>query len=120
MKKVLIVDDAIFMRNVIKNILLNHGFDVVGEASNGLEAVQKYEELKPDIVTMDITMPIMSGIEALQYILANDPDAKIVMITALWQECYVKEAIMNGAKSFILKPFEVDRVVQTLNNILLQ
>lgn len=83
MKKVLIVDDAIFMRNVIKNILLNHGFDVVGEASNGLEAVQKYEELKPDIVTMDITMPIMSGIEALQYILANDPDAKIVMITAL-------------------------------------
>lgn len=118
MKKVLIVDDTLFMRNVIKNILLKNGFDVVFEASNGLEGVQKYEELKPDIVTMDITMPIMSGIEALQYILANDPDAKIVMITALGQESYVKEAIMNGAKSFILKPFEEDHLVQTLNHIL--
>lgn len=117
MKKVLIVDDAAFMRMAIKNILVKHDFQVVDEAENGLVAISKYKELKPDIVTMDITMPEMTGLEALKAIMAFDPNAKIVMVSAMGQEQMVMEAVMSGAKSFIVKPFKEDHVIQTLSKI---
>jgi two-component system chemotaxis response regulator CheY len=118
MKRVLIVDDAAFMRMAIKNILVKHDFEVLDEAENGQVGLNKYKELKPDLVTMDITMPEMTGLEALKEIIAYDPDAKIVMVSAMGQEQMVMEAIKNGAKSFIVKPFKEDHVVQTLNKIL--
>ena len=117
MKKVLIVDDAAFMRAAIKTILERNGFEVVGEAENGAIGVRKYQELRPDIVTMDITMPEMTGLEALKHIRSFDPDAKVIMITAMGQEHLVKEAILSGAKSFIVKPFKEDHVVQTLKKL---
>lgn len=118
MKKVLIVDDAAFMRMAIKMILEKSGFEVIAEAENGIEGFQKYKELKPDIVTMDITMPRMTGIEALKSIREFDPKAKVVMVSAMGQEVLVREAVMHGAKSFIVKPFNEDHVVHTLNKIL--
>lgn len=118
MKKVLIVDDAAFMRMAIKNILVKHDFEVVDEAENGLVGLNRYKELKPDLVTMDITMPEMTGLEALKEIIAYDPAAKIVMVSAMGQEQMVMEAILNGAKSFIVKPFKEDHVIQTLKKIL--
>ena len=114
-KKVLIVDDAIFMRNMIKDIFAGSGFEVVGEAANGLEAVEKHRELKPDLTTMDIVMPFKSGIEATREIIKNDPRAVIVMCSALGQESLVMEAIEAGAADFVVKPFkpeDVHRVVQ--------
>lgn len=117
MKKVLIVDDAAFMRAAIRTILERNGFEVVGEAENGAIGVRKYQELRPDIVTMDITMPEMTGLEALKHIRSFDPDAKVVMITAMGQEHLVKEAILSGAKSFIVKPFKEDHVIQTLKEL---
>lgn len=118
MKRVLVVDDADFMRYTIKSMLNKDGFTVVGEAENGNVAVKKYMELQPDIVTMDITMPEMSGIEALKSIMQFDPNAKIVMMSAMGQEIMVREAIMFGAKSFIIKPFKDDHVINTLNKVL--
>jgi two-component system chemotaxis response regulator CheY len=118
MRKVLIVDDAAFMRMAIRNILVKHDYEVVDEAENGRIGLQKYKELKPDIVTMDITMPEMTGLEALKEIIAFDPEAKIVMVSAMGQEHMVMEAILNGAKSFIVKPFKEDHVIQTLNKLL--
>jgi len=118
MKKVLIVDDAKFMRYSISNMLKNSGFNVVGEAENGVDGVQKYMELKPDIVTMDITMPEMTGIDALKAILKYDPKAKVVMISAMGQEEFVREAVISGAKSFIVKPFKQEHIVECLNKIL--
>lgn len=117
MKKVLIVDDAAFMRAAIRTILERNGFEVVGEAENGAIGVRKYQKLRPDIVTMDITMPEMTGLEALKHIRSFDPDAKVVMITAMGQEHLVKEAILSGAKSFIVKPFKEDHVIQTLKKL---
>jgi two-component system chemotaxis response regulator CheY len=103
---VLVVDDAAFMRLAIKNVLTKHGFNVVADAKNGQEGVEKYKEFKPDVVTMDITMPDMTGIEALKLIREFDPGAKVVMISAMGQESMVKEAILSGAKSFIVKPYK--------------
>ena len=120
MKEVLIVDDAAFMRASIKMMLEKNGFKVVGEAENGLKGVEKYKELMPDVVTMDITMPVMDGIEALKAIIEFDPNAKVVMLTAMGQEPMVMDAVMSGAKSFIVKPFKEEVVVQTLNKILAQ
>jgi Response regulator containing CheY-like receiver domain and AraC-type DNA-binding domain len=117
MKRVLIVDDAAFMRNSLKIILERNSFEVVGEAENGLIAVSKYNELKPDIVTMDITMPKMDGIESLQIIRKNDSLAKVIMISAMGQESYVIKAITLGAKGFIVKPWKEDDIVRVLNNI---
>jgi len=117
LKKVLIVDDAAFMRAAIKTILERNGFEVVGEAENGAIGVRKYQELRPDIVTMDITMPEMTGLEALKHIRSFDPDAKVIMISAMGQEHLVKEAILSGAKSFIVKPFKEEHVVQTLKKL---
>jgi two-component system chemotaxis response regulator CheY len=117
MKNVLIVDDAAFVRTMLKQVLERNGFDVVGEAENGNIGVRKYKELQPDIVTMDITMPEMDGLEALKVIRKEYPKAKIVMITALGQEPMIKQAILNGAKSFIVKPFKEEHVIQTMSKI---
>jgi two-component system chemotaxis response regulator CheY len=117
MKKVLVVDDAAFMRMAIRNILEKHDYEVVGEAEDGSEAFKKYKDLKPDVVTMDITMPGMTGLEALKKIIAFDPAAKIVMVSAMGQEHMVMDAVMSGAKSFIIKPFKEDHVIQTLYKI---
>lgn len=114
MINVLIVDDAAFMRLAIKNVLEKNGFIVVGDAKNGSEAIEKYVELRPEVVTMDITMPDMTGIEALKKIKEYDLDAKVVMVSAMGQERMVKEAIVSGAKSFIVKPFKEEHIVQTL------
>lgn len=117
MKRVLIVDDTAFMRMSLKAMLEKNGFQVVDEAEDGSVAVRKYRELRPDIVTMDITMPMMDGIQALKEIRKLDSNSKIVMISALGQESYVREAVMCGAKGFIVKPFKEDYVIKTLNKL---
>lgn len=116
--RVLIVDDALFMRNLLRDIFEAAGWDVVGEAANGKDAVQKYRELKPGLVTMDIVMPECSGIEALQDILKEDPAAVVIMCSALGQESMVMEAIQNGAKDFIVKPFQQDQVLEVIKRVL--
>ncbi len=115
--RVLIVDDAAFMRMLLKDIITKAGFEVVGEASNGKEAVEKYKELKPDIVTMDITMPEMNGIEAVKEIKKIDPNAKIIMVSAMGQQAMVIEAIQAGARDFIVKPFQPARVIEALKKL---
>lgn len=117
MKKVLIVDDAAFMRVSIKNMLSKNDYEVVGEAENGKIALQKYQELGPDVVTMDITMPEMDGLTSLKKILEMDPGANIVMISAMGQESMVREAVLSGAKGFIVKPFKEDVIIAALNNL---
>ncbi len=117
LKRVLIVDDAAFMRMAIKKILEKNGYDVAGEAVNGEDAVRKYNELRPDIVTMDITMPEMDGLTALQAIKTIDANAKVVMVSAMGQEVYVKDAIMQGAKNFIVKPFKEEHVLKILSSL---
>lgn len=117
MKRVLIVDDSSFIRVQLKSILAKGGFEVAGEAADGQIAVNKYKELQPDIVTMDITMPEKDGIEALKEILAIDPNAKVIMISAMGQEMYVLKAVTSGAKGFIVKPFKSDYVIETLNKL---
>lgn len=114
-KRVLIVDDAIFMRMKLKDILEKNGFEVVAEAQNGAEAIDKFKSEKPDIVTMDITMPEMDGIAALKGIKSVDNSAKVIMCSAMGQQSMVMEAIQAGAVDFIVKPFESDRVIESLN-----
>ncbi len=116
-KRVLIVDDAAFMRMLLKDIITKAGYEVVGEAANGVEAVEKYKELKPDVVTMDITMPEMNGIDAIKKIREFAPDAKIIVCSAMGQQAMVVEAIQAGAKDFIVKPFQHSRVVEALQKI---
>ncbi len=118
MKKILIVDDAAFMRLAIKTTLEKSGFQVVGEAANGLEGIQKFIELRPDIVTLDITMPEMTGLEALKAIIKKDASAKVVMVSAMGQEAMVREAVIHGAKSFIVKPFKDEQLIKTINKVL--
>ncbi|QNO16428.1 response regulator [Alkalicella caledoniensis] len=113
-KRVMIVDDAAFMRMMIKDILVKNGYDVVAEAANGAEAVEKYKELTPDLVTMDITMPEMDGVAALKEIKKLDPSARIVMCSAMGQQAMVIDAIQSGAKDFIVKPFQNDRVLEAI------
>jgi len=118
MGRILIVDDTLFMRTLLKNILFSGGHDIVGEAGDGDEAVVKYKELKPDLVTMDVVMPKVNGIEALKEIRAIDPNAKVVMCTAVGQEQMVKLAIKTGAKGYIVKPFQAPKVLEEINNVL--
>ncbi|WP_055668157.1 response regulator [Desnuesiella massiliensis] len=118
MARVLIVDDAAFMRMMIKDILEKNGFEVVGEASNGIKAVEMYKKDKPDIVTMDITMPDMDGIEAVKQIKAFDPAAKVIMCSAMGQQTMVMDAIRAGARDFIVKPFQADRVLEAIKKAL--
>lgn len=117
-KKVLIVDDAVFMRMKLRDILEKNGYEVVAEAQNGLEAVEKYKQEKPDLVTMDITMPEMDGVAALKEIKALNADAKIIMCSAMGQQSMVMEAIQSGALDFIVKPFDTDRVLQSLERVM--
>jgi two-component system chemotaxis response regulator CheY len=117
-RTVLIVDDAIFMRTMIADILKGAGFEVVGEASSGVEAVQKYKDLKPDLVTMDIVMPDMGGIDAVREIIKEDPDAKILMCSAMGQQGLVVEAIQAGARDFVVKPFQPSRVLEAVQRLL--
>ena len=116
-KNILICDDAAFMRMMIKDILTKNGYNVAGEAENGLKAVEKYSETKPDLVLMDITMPEMDGIEALKKIKALDPGAKIIMCSAMGQQAMVIEAIQAGAKDFIVKPFQAERVLEAVKKV---
>jgi two-component system chemotaxis response regulator CheY len=117
--KVLIVDDALFMRSMIRDILTGTGrFEVVGEASNGRQAVDLFQEIRPDLVTMDIVMPEMDGIEATKAILRENPDAAVVMCSALGQEALVIESIAAGARDFIVKPFSPEKVLDVLDNVI--
>lgn len=117
--RILIVDDALFMRTMIRDILSNSNrYEVVGEASNGQEAVDKYTELHPDIITMDIVMPVKDGIEACREILKRDSSAKVVMCSALGQEALVIESIAAGAKDFIVKPFSPEKVLKVLDTVI--
>ena len=116
-KNILICDDAAFMRMMIKDILTKNGYTVIGEAENGLRAVEKYNELNPDLVLMDITMPEMDGIQALKKIKANDSSASVIMCSAMGQQAMVIESIQSGAKDFIVKPFQADRVLEAVRKV---
>ena len=116
-KNILICDDAAFMRMMIKDILSKNGYNIVGEAENGLVAVDKYMETKPDLVLMDITMPEMDGINALKKIKENDPSASVIMCSAMGQQAMVIESIQAGAKDFIVKPFQADRVLEAVKKV---
>jgi len=117
--KVLVVDDAAFMRNMIKDVFGSMpGFTVIGEASNGVEAIEKYKELRPDLITMDIVMPLKSGIEAAREIINADREARIIMCSALGQESLVMEAIDAGARDFIVKPFKAEKVQEVVSRVL--
>ncbi|HEX5521438.1 MAG TPA: response regulator [Longimicrobiaceae bacterium] len=115
---VLICDDAIFMRTMVGDILRQAGFTVVGEAASGVEAVAKYRELKPDLVTMDIVMPDMGGIDAVREITSEDPAARILMCSAMGQQALVIEAIQAGARDFVVKPFHPSRVLEAVQRVL--
>lgn len=118
MPSVLIADDAAFMRMMIKNILTEAGFEIAGEAENGAVAVAKWKELRPDLTTMDITMPEMDGIAALKEIRGLDSNAKVVMCSAMGQQAMVIESIQAGARDFIVKPFQADRVIEAVSKAL--
>ncbi len=113
-KRILIVDDAAFMRMMIKDILSKNGYEVVGEAENGAVALDMYKELKPDLVTMDITMPEMDGIATVKSIVADDPTARVIMCSAMGQQAMVIDAIQAGAKDFVVKPFQPERVLEAV------
>ncbi len=116
-KNILICDDAAFMRMMIKDILTKNGYNVAGEAENGARAVEKYAEVKPDLVLMDITMPEMDGIQALKKIKGSDPSAMVIMCSAMGQQAMVIEAIQAGAKDFIVKPFQAERVLEAVKKV---
>jgi two-component system chemotaxis response regulator CheY len=115
---VLVCDDAIFMRTMISDILTQAGYEVVGEAETGVQAVERFKQLKPDLVTMDIVMPDMGGIDAVREIMAQDPDARILMCSAMGQQALVVEAIQAGAKDFVVKPFQPSRVLEAVQRVL--
>jgi two-component system chemotaxis response regulator CheY len=117
--KILIIDDALFMRTMIRDILANSGkFEIAGEASNGMEGIEKYFALKPDVVTMDIVMPELDGIETVRRITKVDPGARIIMCSALGQEPLVMESLAAGARNFIVKPFNPERVIEAIEDVL--
>jgi len=116
--RVLIVDDAVFMRNTLKEIFTSSGYEIAGEAANGVEAVEKYRDVTPEVTTMDIVMPFKNGIEATREILKSDPSATIIICSALGQESLVMEAIEAGATDFIVKPFKAENVIQVVKKAL--
>ncbi len=116
--RILVVDDAAFMRMMIKDILGKNGYEVVGEAADGAQAIEKFKETNPDLITMDITMPEMDGITALKEIKKLDPSAKVIMCSAMGQQAMVIDAIQAGAKDFIVKPFQADRVIEAIKKTL--
>ena len=118
MARVLVVDDAVFMRMTIRKMIEPEGYEVGGEAGNGVEAVQRYMDIQPDVVLLDITMPEMNGIDALKRIKEFDPKAKVIMCSAMGQQVMVAQAIQSGAKDFVVKPFEKDRVLAAIKRVL--
>jgi two-component system, chemotaxis family, chemotaxis protein CheY len=118
MARVLVVDDAAFMRKMVSDVLTKGGHEVVGEAGNGTEAVDRYAELRPEVTTLDITMPEKDGLAALREIIQLDPAARVVMCSALGQETKVLESIKAGAKDFVVKPFQPDRVLEAIGKAL--
>ena len=118
MARVLVVDDAVFMRKMVSDALTKQGHEVIGEASNGAEAITQYQALSPDIMTLDITMPEKDGVEALREIVGIDPSARVIMCSALGQESKVLEAVKAGAKDFVVKPFQPDRLAQAVEKAL--
>lgn len=118
MANLLIVDDAAFMRMTLKKMLEAHDYTIIGEAENGLEAVKKYIELKPDLALFDITMPELNGVDALKKVKEFDPKAKVIMVSAMGQQAMVAQAIQSGAKDFIVKPFEEGRLVASVEKVL--
>lgn len=118
MKRIMVVDDSILIRLNLKKIFQNNGYEVVAEAANGEEACEKYEQYKPDLVTMDITMPVMDGIMALKQICTNNSDSKVIMVSALGQEQKVVEALVNGASHFIVKPFAEADILRKVEDVL--
>lgn len=117
-KRVLVVDDSNFMRMMIKSILKSHGFEIVGEARNGLDALLMYEKLKPNVVTMDITMPEFNGIKGVKAITAIYPDANIIVVSSMSQESFVNEALTAGAKGYVLKPFSKEQLLKSIEVVL--
>jgi two-component system chemotaxis response regulator CheY len=117
-QRVLVCDDAIFMRTMISDILTGAGYEVVGEAETGVQAIERYRSLRPDLVTMDIVMPDMGGIDAVREIVKEDPNAKILMCSAMGQQALVVEAIQAGAKDFVVKPFQPSRVLEAVQRVL--
>jgi len=115
--RVMVVDDAIFMRNILKDIFVRNGYEVIAETDNGEAALQLYQDTRPDLVTMDIVMPKKSGIEALQEIMEDDPQACVVMVSALGQDSLVLEAVESGARDFIVKPFKEEKVLETVRRV---
>jgi len=118
MARILVVDDAAFMRRMVIDVLQNGGHEIVGEAGNGNEALARFQELRPDVTTLDITMPEKDGLTALREIIAFDPSAKVVMCSALSQESKVLEAVKAGARDFIAKPFQAQRVLSAIEKVL--
>ncbi len=118
MASILIVDDSRTSRKILKGILESEGYEVVGEATNGQEGYDRYVELKPDVVTMDITMPVLDGIEALKKIKGEYPDAKVVMVTAAGQKTKMVEAVQNGANEFVSKPFEPEQLKMIIDKVI--
>ena len=116
--RILIVDDAASMRMMIRDILTKNGYEVCGEANDGAQAIEKFKEVRPDLITMDITMPEMDGIAALKEIKKIDPSAKVIMCSAMGQQAMVIDAIQAGAKDFIVKPFQADRVIEAIKKTL--
>jgi len=117
MKTILLVDDSSLMRRLLRRIVVKHGYDVVGEAVNGKLGFEKYKELKPDIVTMDLVMDEMNGIEALMLIMKENPEANVIMVSSMGQDIVVREAIIAGAKNFLLKPFDEKQVVDAIKKL---
>ena len=116
--RILVTDDTAFMRLLLQKILTEWGYDVVGEADNGKEAVRLFERHRPDLVTMDVTMPILNGVEALKRIRAIDPDARVLMVSAMGQKNMVMQALREGAQGFLIKPFEKEKVLQAVAEVL--
>jgi two-component system chemotaxis response regulator CheY len=117
-KRVLIVDDARIIRNILRALMQKMGLKVAGEAVNGAEGIRMYDELRPDLVTMDITMPVVDGLTATKSIMSADPNARIIMVTSVGQEAVMKEAILLGARDFIVKPFNEDRIMASIRRVL--
>lgn len=117
-KRILVIDDAMFMRTMLKGILSRNGYEIAGEASNGIEGVDKFRQLSPDLVTLDITMPEMDGLQCLEKIMKTDPHAKVIMCSAMGQQTMVLDAIKLGAKDFIVKPFLEEKVIESVKNII--
>jgi two-component system chemotaxis response regulator CheY len=118
MAKILVVDDSLFMRRMLRSILINGGHDVIGEAENGQIALSRYTQLRPDLVTMDLTMPVLTGLEAVDAIIKKHPEARIVVCSAMGQQFYIVDALKAGAKDFIVKPFQADRVLEAIKKAL--